>query len=95
MRFVALLFFIPFLFASCAQRELPDFVKNLNLIPVEEGGRDQVAVSYSTRLKFPSTCYVLNDETERITGFDRAGKTLTVLTYQMSELTGNICHKNR
>ena len=74
-------------------RELPDFVKNLNLIPVEEGGRCQVAVSYSVRLKFPSTCYVLNDETERMTGFDRAGNPVTVLTYQMSELTGTICHK--
>jgi len=26
-------------------------------------------------------------------GFDRAGNPLTVMTYQMSELTGTVCHK--
>jgi hypothetical protein len=45
MRFVALLIFIPFLFASCAQRQLPDFVKNLNLISIEKAGSETVAVS--------------------------------------------------
>ena len=93
MRFVALLFFIPFLFASCAQRQLPDFVKNLNLISIEKAGSETVAVSYSASLKVPSTCYVLNQEPERMTGFDRAGNPLTVLTYQMAELTGTVCHK--
>ena len=28
-----------------------------------------------------------------MTGFDRAGNPVTVLTYHMSELTGTICHK--
>ena len=93
MRFVALLIFIPFLFASCAQRQLPDFVKNLNLISIEKAGSEPVAVSYSASLKAPSTCYVLNQEPERMTGFDRAGNPLTVLTYRMAELTGTVCYK--
>ena len=50
-------------------------------------------MSYSASLKVPSTCYVLNQDPERMTGFDRAGNPLTVLTYQMAELTGTVCHK--
>ena len=46
MWFLALLFFlIPFLFASFAQRQLPDFVKTLKLISLEKAGSEQVAVS--------------------------------------------------
>ena len=93
MVFSPTVFFIPFLFASFAQRQLPDFVKNLKLISLEKSGSEPVAVSYSASLKVPSTCYVLNQEPERMTGFDRAGNPLTVLTYQMAELTGTVCHK--
>ena len=50
-------------------------------------------MSYSASLKVSFTCYDLNQEPERMTGFDRAGNPLTVLTYQMSELTGTVCHK--
>ena len=93
MRFVPLLFFISFLFASCAERQLPDFVKNLKLISLEKAGSEQVAVFYSASLKVPTTCNILNQEPDRMRGFDRAGNSLTVMTYQMSELTGTVCHK--